>query len=711
MRDFVVDLRRFVRRSASDTLKSGSPELTERRERTEQRARIGRTLLARRTRRGAGGKLGYRLVVLAVLVAASLFLMRDYLLSGGPPAGGSAAVAPGRSASDTTRLPEPDVVAQSSVAVLPFVSIGGDPQQEYFSDGISEQLLNVLAKVPGLQVPSRTSSFVFKGATADLRSIAAALGVDHVLEGSVRKSGNEVRITAQLIDVATDSRLWSKTYDRELTDIFAIQDEIAMSVADALQIRLVGTRGVNGPASRTDVMEAHDAYLRGLYYLATQRRDDVLNARDSFERAIELDPNYATAHAMLATALFVAQAYAIVDFEEVRAEAERAVARAVALGSDLSETYLARGQLAFAAADYVAADADFVRAINLNPNLAVAYGTRSFTLGALNRPDEARAALEKALQLDPLNGFFTWQMGNVLLGAGNPSQAAIYYRRAAAIEPSQPNPHAGLGDVAIMTGHLDDALLRYLEGLQQDPGQAHMTAVVGYIYRSLGDVERAQLWFDRAAGLLQGGSLPSLFRDFTALVVRREDPDALLAALRDVPPGQLGALSARLLRKAALGTGDRDGVEAFYRQFWPELFAAVPLVDVDNFGAATDVAWLMRSAGETSRAERLLMRALEIARDPAQRSMQPPEWGYVLVETEALALQGQTNEALAAMRRAVDAGWRWDWWQVEIDPTLDSINDDPAFIAMIEEVKADLARQLTRVRELEQAGEIAPPAL
>jgi TolB-like protein/Flp pilus assembly protein TadD len=705
MHDFVVDLRRVVRRSATGA------ESVEPRALTLQREQGSRSLLARRTRRGPGPRLGYRIVVLGVLVV-SLFLMRDYLLNGrgGAPGGNSGAAAPERAASEAALTQESQAVSQSSVAVLPFVSFSADPEQEYFSDGISEELLNTLANIPGLRVPSRTSSFMFKGTNTNVRAIAEVLNVGHVLEGSVRKSGNQVRITAQLIDVATDSHLWSATYDRELLDVFAIQDEIAASVTEALQIRLLPTRGVGRPTSRTDNIAAHDAYLLGLHYLRTQRSADVLSAIESFQRASELDPNYAAAHALLASSLFTAQTYGFMSLDETRARAELAIAAAVELDPNLGESYLARGQLAFAEGNFAAADSDFVRAVDLNPNLAIAHGTRAAVLGALNRPAEGRAALETALELDPLNALFNWRLGNVLLSQGEIEEATAYYRRAAAIEPLQPNAYAGLGDVAIMTGHLDDALLRYLEALQQDPGHAHVTAIVGYLYRSLGDDERAQLWFDRASGLIQGGSLPRLFGDFTALIVHREDPDALLAALLDVPAEQFPGLSARLLRKAALGTGDRTGIEAFYRRFWPELFAAEPRVNVENFGAATDVVWLLQGAGDTGRANRLLADALEIVGDPTRRSMRPPEWAQVIVEIETLALQGRKAEALVAMRRAVDGGWRLDWWQVENDPTLDSIRDDPAFIAMIEEVKADLARQLTRVHELERAGTIAPPA-
>jgi len=294
----------------------------------------------------------------------------------------------------------------------------------------------------------------------------------------------------------------------------------------------------------------------------------------------------------------------------------------------------------------------------------------------------------------------------VWLAQGDTDQASRAYRRAVEFEPSQPNGYSGLGDIAIMSGHLDEALATYLDGLEQDPGHVHITSIVGLIFRSLGDPERAQLWFDKAASMYPAGPLQRFFREFTPLVIRQEDPAELLAVLRGISSGQFAGLGSRLFRKAALQTGDLDGIEGFYRQHWPELFEGEPRVGADNFDIATEVAWLSLVRGEDRVAAALLDRAFEVFRDPALRSVRPPEWALVMFETEILALQGHKAEALAAFRRAIDGGWRWDWWQVESDPTLVSIRSDPGFIAMLAEVKADVTLQLEHVREMERSGEI-----
>jgi hypothetical protein len=196
------------------------------------------------------------------------------------------------------------------------------------------------------------------------------------------------------------------------------------------------------------------------------------------------------------------------------------------------------------------------------------------------------------------------------------------------------------------------------------------------------------------------------FHDFMPVDRRPADAGALLKVLREVPASHFTALGSRVFRKAALQTGDIAGIEGFYRQHWPELFEPQPLVNANNLGAATDVAWLRLARDERDQARVLLDRVLEVLRDPEERSIDPPEWSFVMVEIEALALQGRNDAALAALRRGIDAGWRVEWWQAEGDPTLASISREPEFRAMIAEVKADLALQLERVGAMERSGEI-----
>src|SRR5690606_13169696 len=224
-------------------------------------------------------------------------------------------------------------------------------------------------------------------------------------------------------------------------------------------------------------------------------------------------------------------------------------------------------------------------------------------------------------------------MGNARLSLGDAESARTYYRRGIEFEPSQANSYSGIGDTAIVTGRLDDGLRWYLAGLRQDPGQANMTTIVGLLYLSLGDLERARPWLDRAAPMYRDESLSRLSREFEPLVLRNEDPNALLGLLRDLPRSALAAFGTRIFRKAALRTGDLDGIESFFRTHWPSLYAPDPRVDATNYTVATDVAWLAGARGEPARATALLERALAIANDPSQRPTEPVDWGAVLAET------------------------------------------------------------------------------
>lgn len=262
--------------------------------------------------------------------------------------------------------------SRHTIAVLPFVNMSGDVENEYFSDGISEEILNLLTKLPQLKVSSRTSSFVFKGKQASIPTVARELGVRTVLEGSVRRAGDQVRITAQLIETDTDSHLWSETYDREMKDVFAIQDDIARSIVEALKVTL-------SPKERRALQNvapinatAYDFYLKGRKYFYAMSRRDFLHAIAMFERAIELDPKYAMAHAGLADTYSMLYRYA--DASKKNAIlAEQASKRAIELDPESAEAQASLGIALFTAGEYGEAEKRFETALLINPNLFEPY--------------------------------------------------------------------------------------------------------------------------------------------------------------------------------------------------------------------------------------------------------------------------------------------------------------------------------------------------
>jgi len=285
-----------------------------------------------------------------------------------------------------------------SIAVLPFVNMSADPDNEYFSDGIAEEILNVLARIPELKVAARTSAFAYKGTNVNITDIARDLRVSHVLEGSVRKSGDQVRVTAQLIRADNGYHLWSETFDRQLVNIFAIQDEIATSIADALKVTLDIDAGTAGNLTGTTNTDAYDAYLKGINQWHLRTGESLYNSIRLFEEAIALDPQFARAHAGLALTYAVIMDYTEMPPDEARAKARQAAEAALAIDPGLIE--------AATAMIYTVDDLELQlqyaeQAIALNPAFATAHQWYATTLQLMGELDAAREEYLLALDLDP----------------------------------------------------------------------------------------------------------------------------------------------------------------------------------------------------------------------------------------------------------------------------------------------------------------------
>ncbi|HEY2446694.1 MAG TPA: tetratricopeptide repeat protein [Rhizomicrobium sp.] len=292
----------------------------------------------------------------------------------------------------------------ASIAVLPFADMSEKKDQEYFSDGLAEELLNLLAQLPQLRVIARTSSFSFRGKDADLATIARALDVATVLEGSVRKSGNMLRITAQLIRTADSSHLWSQTYDRELTDIFKVQDEIAGAVVDALKVKLLPNQHVTN-VHRTTSAEAHEQYLLGQDFFRRGRLEDFERAVAAFRRAVAIDPHYAAAAAGVAMALSAAADFTAdpAQRSQWKNEALATAEKTIAMAPDQADGYVVRAQFRYRLSwDWKGAEADFRQAVALDPNSSAALTGYSLALHNLGRMNEALAMAHRAIAADPL---------------------------------------------------------------------------------------------------------------------------------------------------------------------------------------------------------------------------------------------------------------------------------------------------------------------
>jgi len=411
---------------------------------------------------------------------------------------------------DTQTIPQPVVSAAKSVAVLPFANMSPDPENEYFTDGMAEEIINALTRIQSLRVASRTSSFAFKGKNEDINEIGRKLRVSTVLEGSVRKMGNRLRITAQLVNVADGYHLWSGRYDREMEDVFAIQDEISQAIVKALRVILSEGEKKAIESSRTDNLQAYEFYLRGRQFFEF-RRKSLEYARQMFKRAIELDPNYALAHSGIADCCSLL--YMMFDARESNLkQAESASNTALQLAPDLAEAHVARGIAFSLSKNYGDAEREFEKATRLDPKLfeaayfwaraCLAQGrnveaVKLFQVACSLRPDDfqgvvflaqahkalgqdaereaadrrALKLIEDRLELNP-DDARAWNLGALMLVELNQIERAIEFMKTSVrIDPDDPQLLYNVACTYAVLGRTEEALTSLEHAL--DNGYGH----------------------------------------------------------------------------------------------------------------------------------------------------------------------------------------------------------------------------------------------
>ena len=599
---------------------------------------------------------------------------------------------------------DPDARGKS-IAVLPFVNMSADPDQEYFADGISEELLNTLVRFENLRVVGRTSSFSFKNSDADLKEIGERLGVDVILEGSVRTAGDRVRITAQLVDAKDGIHRWSETYDRELIDIFAIQTEIATAIADALLVSLSPQERERLATPPTENLAAYQAYLLGRQRLAKLSTLALAEAVDYFQQAIELDPSFALAYVGLADSYVKQPWISGLPKEETLAKAQAAADKALKLDDRLGEAYTSIALIKLDRNDSEGAEAAYQRALELNPNYAPAYFEYGNLLrDSLGRNEEALALHLKGVELDPLWAALNEAVGTNLEALGQFDESLAWYKRAVEVDPDHVYGFLGISaHYYFVAGQLDEAVVWYVKGISLAPSSPNYPAWLGTLFLDLGDPGRAEYWINRSIELG-----PQQFSSNTAmqwLHLYRGDEAAALESGRKafaIYPHEWPALA--LLRDHELSAGRYPEARALYEEFFPELLNEDdPKVDGENYGYAIDLALVLSKTGEQERADLLLNRSLQHIQTLPRLGF----WGYWISDVRIYTLQGDIQKALSALQRAVDEGWRFYWWYfLKHDPSLESLHDEPEFQAMVAEIEADMAAQLAHVREMERNGEL-----
>jgi TolB-like protein/Flp pilus assembly protein TadD len=360
--------------------------------------------------------------------------------------------------SSAERAGTPASARQRRVAVLPFVNMSADPEQQYFCDGMAEEIINALAHVEGLEVAARTSAFAFKGQDRDIREIGRLLDVGSALEGSVRRAGNRLRITAQLVRVSDGMHLWSEKFDRELQDVFAIQDEISLAIVDRLKVQLLAGEKARVVKRHTEDQEAHSLYLKGSYFFKRRLEGDMARAMACYEQAVARDPQYALPQVGLSDALMVMGQWGMQRPAEVFPRAKAEAERALAIDEELAEAHAIAGYIATIYDwDWASAERHFTRAVSLNPREALTRHLYALYLCMRERFGEALCQSRQSLELEPVSATANAHAGQVLLYAGRPAEAIDQAAKAIELDPDAPLGHYWASLAYLAVGRLQDA--------------------------------------------------------------------------------------------------------------------------------------------------------------------------------------------------------------------------------------------------------------
>jgi len=565
---------------------------------------------------------------------------------------------------------------EKSIAVLPFTNMSADPDQEYFSDGISEELLNVLAQIPELTVISRSSAFSFKGKNIAIPAVAEQLNVAHVLEGSVRKMGNRVRITAQLIEARSDSHLWSESYDRELDDIFAVQNEIAGAISEALKVKLALVAGVavQPTVSKTANTDAYDAYLRGRELIHRRGQENMEEAIRHLERSLRLDNNFAPAHAQLAIATMILTGILASPPEEARRTAIRHLDRAQKLEPDLAEAHAGRALVAQYANDPESTVEHARKALVSNPNYIDAMHWLLPALIDLGRGEEADAIEEQMLVTDPMS-----VIGRLHYAGGLVYRGRIEEAHELADQLLAQSQYAGYRVHARTSLWYEGKIAESLSwALRAPEGNIYVI----YAFELVGEFDEARRVKHRFT--------------YWADVVQGRWDEAIRTTQRNLQlnPDGRGAIAdaAEVLYHA----GRIDEALPLYERLLEFVPEGQPVPGWGSLAMTMRLALARRIAGDEEGAQA----AAEIARQDhaAGRADGARNQFQDLAEAMIAAFEHDSDRAIAALKSAIQRGLRIPNYIV--DPIFEDLRDEPLFVALQQELDAILAAEHEKVLQL-----------
>ena len=587
------------------------------------------------------------------------------------------------------------VAPENSIAVLPFTDFSEDSSQGYFSDGIAEEILNVLAKVKGLHVAARTSSFAFREPDKDIREIGRLLNVSTVLEGSIRKSGDRIRLTAQLINVADGYHIWSNSYDRELDDVFAIQDEVASAIATALVDSFAGLE--QKPASRPHNLAAFEAYRTGRLHWWRRSPDELQKAITLFATALEHDPSFAPAYAAIADSWLLLAMYGNLTDMKATERAMPMIEKALEIDPGSAEAFAALGLARLQIGQMDAGESALRQALKLNDDYIPAYLWLGSVLGKLGRLPEQSQILQQAMAIDPLNELLAINFAGNLTARGDYAAAKDLLKGLVALRPDSASLLRIMAGYAMQSGDLVDAWRYASQSYELEPESPVVIEVFASAWESVGVIEKAeQLLIDGMAIASENSSLRYKYFFLLLKQGRLEKAERLVQeqygdSVERLPEQlqrhyyfQKGMINLVAGDKNAARTLIEAAIDEDSEQSW----------DGYQIYYATLSSALQFDAGNTELAEQRLTSAERAVRRARINGVDDADIYYT--ESSIQALRGESDAALNSLQIAYDRGFR-GVWMLDMDLRLDSLRQEPQFAAIKQQIEKDIIQARLQV--------------
>ena len=590
---------------------------------------------------------------------------------------------------------EEPAISKKSIAVLPFANRSNLEEDQFFTDGIHDDLLTTIARIGSMKVISRTSVMEYKDTTKKIPEIAAELGVANILEGGIQRSGDQVRINVQLIDANTDEHLWAEIFDRELTaeNLFAIQSEISQAIANALHATLSPeeTRRIN--STPTDNLQAYDAYLRGRQLIGSRLTADIEQAVEAFKKAVALDPGFALAWVGVADSHLLLSIYGTLEREKSMDIRKDAIERALAIDTSLGEAYASLGTLLQNQNQPKRAEEAYLKAIELNPNYATAWQWYSSLLQAFpRRSQEALETTRKAVELDPRSMIIGKELGDVYADQGLYTLAERQYQKVHDLHPDSPGPLSSLARMYLFSiGRFDKAVATQKKAIELDPHNITLLMLLAIAYTELGDMDSANL----ARIQIENVDNQHWTLDWTDKIIANasNNPAATLEAIKRVQPkSRHSPRRMQIAARNVLGLGDASLAREIY------LTANSGWLDPDQWRGLMDkyvpdacvFSWVLIKTGDEQLGRQLLdqmSRYLEVELAAVNEHVDSftPELCYLTA--------GDTEKALASIETQLAHNHLYHWPVSHRMPMYDLIRDEPRYQAALQERERIVAAQ------------------